>query len=234
VTSDRSNDAYDNRAKTTYRERNLGFVRSAFYLLWDDVDEPSRLRCTWCELLGNTGYLAYQLLLSERVITREQFLGVDTSKDIVEKHLGLGIRAERGNLHEILPAHPDVGVLNLDGYYAVGSPRLRADLLGIKAAAERSLKSFGEFCLLLNSDLDAAPRTRGSGTVAIALREHARMIAKTFDKVPIHSYLDDELVLPPGDENRVAAGELGVFGCLEVYRGRENGHRMVNLRLALG
>lgn len=47
-------------------------------------------------------------------------------------------------------------------------------------------------------------------------------------------WLPAGLSLPIGDESRVAAGELGVFGYLEVYRGRENGHRMVNLRLALG
>jgi hypothetical protein len=234
VISDRSLDAFDNPAKTTYRERNLEFLRRALYLLWDDIDAPARLRCTWCELLGAIGYLSYQLLLREGVITPEQFLGVDTSERIVRKHLDLGIRAETGNLHEILPVHPDVGVLNLDGYYAVGSPKLKADLLGIRAAAERSLTLFGEFCLLLNSDLDAAPRTRGPGTVGLALRAHARMIAQTFDKVPTHSYLDDELILPVGAEDRVAAGELGSFGCIEVYRGRESGHRMANLRLALG
>ena len=173
-------------------------------------------------------------LLRVGIIDPFQFIGVDLSEDIVRKHQHLGIRAVCGNLHQVLPGYPGVGVLNLDGYYAVGSHKLRADLLGVRAAAERSLSRLGEFCLLLNCDLDAAPRTRGAGTIGVAIREHARMIARAFDRVPQYSYLDDELLLPAGAEDRIEAGELGPFGYFEIYRGRKGGHRMANLRLALG
>ena len=120
------------------------------YLLWAD-EEKAALACEWCELLGNTGYLSFRLLLRVGIIDPFQFIGVDLSEDIVRKHQHLGIRAVCGNLHQVLPGYPGVGVLNLrTAYYAVGLPincacRPARCQGGGRAVASR----LGEFCLLL-------------------------------------------------------------------------------------
>jgi hypothetical protein len=56
--SDRQRDAFDNTAKTACREGNLRALRNAAYLLWEDGDR-TRLRCDWCELMGETGDPAF-------------------------------------------------------------------------------------------------------------------------------------------------------------------------------
>ena len=54
--SDRQRDAFDNAAKMACRQGNLRVLRQAAYLLWED-GERTRLRCDWCELMGETGLL---------------------------------------------------------------------------------------------------------------------------------------------------------------------------------
>ena len=59
--SDRQHDAFDNPAKMACRAGNLRVLREAAYLLWEDGDR-TRLRCDWCELMGATGLLTFDLL----------------------------------------------------------------------------------------------------------------------------------------------------------------------------
>jgi hypothetical protein len=41
------------------------------------------------------------------------------------------------------------------------------------------------------------------------------------------------MLLPAGSETAIDAGEVGVFGAFEIYRGKKGGHRMANLRVIL-
>src|SRR2546429_8395050 len=65
--SDRQHDAFDNPAKRACREGNLRVLREAAFLLWQDGDR-TRLRCDWCELMGQTGLLTLDLLQREGVL----------------------------------------------------------------------------------------------------------------------------------------------------------------------
>jgi hypothetical protein len=229
--SDRGHNAFDNQSKSESRAGNIAFLRECAWQLWEDEDKR-RLACMWCELLGRTGHLSYQMLIDEGLINPSRFLGIDLDPEQVRQHQERGIEAVAGNLFIVLPEHPDVGVLNFDGYYAVGSRTLAADIRLIRQVAERSVRRWGEFALFLNADLDAAAR-QGRG-VGEALRKHARLITETFDRCPPHLLLSDTLLLPAGDEEKVEAGALGRFGSFDIYRGRRAGHRMANLRLLLG
>ena len=94
--------------------------------------------------------------------TPAQFVGIDINDELVNHYSAAGVIVLRGDLFSLV-ARPElsrVGVLNLDGYYAVNSPKLHADLRLIRLLAMGSIKLYGEFCLLLNSDLDAAVRQR--------------------------------------------------------------------------
>src|SRR5438552_2417587 len=74
--SDRQQDAFDNPAKMTCREGNLRVLREAAFLLWADGDR-NRLRCDWCELMGETGFLTLDLLEREGVLAPGGFVGID-------------------------------------------------------------------------------------------------------------------------------------------------------------
>ena len=70
--SDRQSDAFDNPAKMACREGNLRVLREAAFLLWEDGDR-ARLRCDWCELMGETGLLTLDLLEREGVLSARRF-----------------------------------------------------------------------------------------------------------------------------------------------------------------
>src|SRR6266481_3365866 len=74
--SDRQLDAFDNPAKMACREGNLRVLREAAFLLWEDSDRK-RLRCDWCELMGETGLLTLDLLEREGVLAPGGFAGID-------------------------------------------------------------------------------------------------------------------------------------------------------------
>ena len=81
MTSDRQHDAFDNTAKMACREGNLRVLREAAYLLWEDGDRR-RLRCDWCELMGETGLRTLDLLEREGVLRPGGFVGVDLDRDV--------------------------------------------------------------------------------------------------------------------------------------------------------
>jgi len=230
--SDRRLDTFDNRSKTACREANLSFLMKATYRLWEDRSRK-RLRCDWCELMGRTGHLTRELLLHKAVIDPSQFVGIDISNEVATSYSTVGLSVLRGDLFSLV-ARPElckVGVLNLDGYYAVNSPKLHADLRLIRLLALGSIKLFGEFCLFLNADLDAAVRQKKRAS--LAMREHADLVADTFvgcGSCHIHS----ELLLPSECGESIDNGTIGSLGMFEIYRGRKSGHRMANLRLVLG
>src|SRR5258707_160616 len=74
--SNRRHDAFDNPAKMACREGNLRVLREAAHLLWADGGR-TRLRCDWCELMGETGWLTIDLLEREGVLALGGFVGID-------------------------------------------------------------------------------------------------------------------------------------------------------------
>src|ERR1700746_2480509 len=155
--SDRQHDNFDNPAKMTCRAGNLHALRQAAFLLWEDGDR-ARLRCDWCELMGDTGLRTLELLERERVLAPGGFVGVDLDRARIE-----GLRSRRpdlkwvaANLYERLeaPELANVGVLNLDEYGEIGDPDGVGDFQLIRGLALRGLERFGEFALLWNQDLD--------------------------------------------------------------------------------
>src|SRR5262249_61849666 len=105
---DRQHDAVDNAAKMACREGNLRVLREAAYLLWEDA-ERTRLRCDWCELMGETGWRTLELLEREGVLAASGFVGIDLDAERVA-----GFRQRRpdltwvgGNLYE-WPGAPEL------------------------------------------------------------------------------------------------------------------------------
>src|SRR5437016_8467659 len=122
--SDRRHDAFDNPAKMACRAGNLRVLREAAFLLWEDGDRK-RLRCDWCELMGETGWLTLDMLEREGALPAGAFVGIDLDPARIA-----GFRERRpdlkwvaGNLYERLdaPELANVGILNLDEYGEVGN-----------------------------------------------------------------------------------------------------------------
>src|SRR5947209_10693760 len=90
--SDRQHDAFDNPAKMACRAGNLRVLREAAYLLWEDGDR-TRLRCDWCELMGETGLRTLEMLEREGVLAPGGFVGVDLDRQRIE-----GFRTRRPDL----------------------------------------------------------------------------------------------------------------------------------------
>src|SRR5438132_648152 len=128
--SNRQHDAFDNPAKMACRAGNLRVLREAAFLLWENNDR-TRLRCDWCELMGETGLLTLDLLEREGVLAPAGFVGIDLDPARID-----GLRQRRpdlkwvaGNLYERLeaPELANVGILNLDEYGEVGNRSAETD-----------------------------------------------------------------------------------------------------------
>jgi hypothetical protein len=232
--SDRQHDAFDNPAKMACREGNLRVLRESAYLLWEDGDR-TRLRCDWCELMGETGLLTLDLLEREGVLAPGGFVGLDLDPTRID-----GFRQQRpdmkwiaGNLYEQLqaPELAHVGILNLDVYGEVGNHSAVVDFPLVRGLVQRGLDTFGEFALFWNQDLDAVVR-RQQGRGA-ALRRHADMVCETLRYCLPRRELTSTMLLPEGGEREIDAGFVGVLGAFEIYRGSVRGHRMANLRVIL-
>ncbi len=232
--SDRQSDAFDNPAKMACRDGNLRVLREAAYLLWEDGDR-TRLRCDWCELMGETGGLTLDLLERKGVLAPGGFVGLDLDPARID-----GFRQRRpdlkwvaGNLYERLdaPELARVGVLNLDVYGEVGTPSAPVDFPLLRGLVQRGLDTFGEFALFWNQDLDAVVRRRQER--GLALRRHAEMVCDTLRGCLPRRELTSTMLLPEGSEQAIDAGFVGVLGAFEIYRGSVRGHRMANLRIIL-
>ncbi len=230
--SDRQQDAFDNPAKMACREGNLRVLREAAYLLWEDGNR-TRLRCDWCELMGETGGLTLDLLEREGVLAPGGFVGIDLDPARID-----GFRQRRpdlkwlaGNLYELLDcgALANVGILNLDEYGEVGNPSARVDFHLIRGLVQCGLDRFGEFGLFWNQDLDAVVR-RGKDR-GQALRHHADMVCKALKGCLPRRDLTSDMLLPEGSEAQIDTGFAGTLGAFEIYRGAARGHRMANLRI---
>jgi hypothetical protein len=243
--SDRQHDAFDNPAKALCRAGNLRVLREAAHLLWEDALTPNpspggrgekvRLRCDWCELMGATGLLTLDMLEREGVLAAGGFVGVDLDAARID-----GFRRGRpdlkwiaGNLYEHLhaPEMANVGVLNLDEYGEIGSRSAETDFPLIHGLVRRGLERFGEFALFWNQDLDSVAR-RGQKR-GEALRRHADMVASGLQSCLPRRELTSTMLLPAESESPIDAGDVGVFGAFEIYRGKKGGHRMANLRVIL-
>ena len=232
--SDRQHDAFDNPAKAACREGNLRVLREAAYLLWED-SERTRLRCDWCELMGETGLLTLDLLESAGALAPGGFVGVDLDQARIE-----GFRQQRpdlkwiaGNLYEHLhtPEMASVGILNLDEYGEIGSRSAETDFPLIHGLVRRGLERFGEFALFWNQDLDSVSRRRQNR--GDAMRRHADMVASVLQGCLPRRELTSAMLLPNGSEMDIDAGYVGILGAFEIYRGSARGHRMANLRVIL-
>jgi hypothetical protein len=128
--SDRQHDAFDNPAKAGCREGNLRVLREAAYLLCQGGNR-NRLRCDWCELMGETGLLTLEMLEREGVLAAGGFVGVDLDANRIEgfRQLYPDMKWVAGNLYERLDAAElaNVGALNLDAYGEVGNRSSQAD-----------------------------------------------------------------------------------------------------------
>jgi hypothetical protein len=232
--SDRQRDAFDNPAKMACREGNLRVLREAAFLLWEDGDRK-RLRCDWCELMGETGFLTLDLLEGQGVLAPAGFVGIDLDSARID-----GFRQRRadlkwvaGNLYERLdaPELANVGILNLDEYGQIASHSAQVDFPLIRGLVKRGFERFGEFALFWNQDLDAVVR-RGQER-GQALRRHADMVCEALRGCLPRRELTSTMLLPAGSEKEIDHGFLGVLGAFEVYRGSRRGHRMANLRIIL-
>jgi hypothetical protein len=232
--SDRQHDDFDNAAKAACRAGNLRVLREAAFLLWENADR-TRLRCDWCELMGETGLLTLDLLEREGVVAPGGFVGIDLDPTRID-----GFRQRRpdlkwvaGNLYERLdaPELANVGVLNLDVYGEVGNRSAPVDFPLIRGMAQRGLEAFGEFALFWNQDLDAVVRRRQDR--GQALRRHADMVCDVLRGCLPRRELTSAMLLPEGSEKEIDDGFMGALGAFEIYRGSVRGHRMANLRVIL-
>jgi hypothetical protein len=232
--SDRQSDAFDNPAKMACREGNLRVLREAAFLLWEDSDR-TRLRCDWCELMGETGFLTLDLLERENVLAPCGFVGIDLDPARIAafRQRRPDLKWVAGNLYERLdaPELTNVGVLNLDVYGEVGNPSAPVDFPLLRGLVRRGLDIFGEFALFWNQDLDAVVRRRQDR--GLALRRHAEMVCEALSGCLPRRELTPAMLLPEGSEEEIDAGFVGVLGAFEVYRGSVRGHRMANLRVIL-
>ena len=89
--SDRQHDAFSNPAKAACREGNLRVLREAAFLLWEDGDR-TRLRCDWCELMGETGLLTLDLLEREGTLAPGGFVGIDLDSVRIEGEFSQYVR----------------------------------------------------------------------------------------------------------------------------------------------
>ncbi len=233
-TSDRQHDAFDNPAKMACRAGNLRVLREAAFLLWED-GERKRLRCDWCELMGETGWLTLDLLECQGVLAPGGFVGIDLDPARIA-----GFRERRpdlkwvaGNLYERLdaPELANVGILNLDAYGEVGNRSASVDFDLIRGLVKRGFERFGEFALFWNQDLDAVVRRRQER--GQALRRHADMVCEALRSCLPRRELTSGMLLPENSERKIEAGFVGVLGAFEIYRGSRGGHRMANLRVIL-
>jgi hypothetical protein len=232
--SDRHSDAFDNPAKMACRAGNLRVLREAAYLLWQDGDR-TRLRCDWCELMGETGLLTLDLLEREGVLAPGGFVGIDLDPARIDdfRQRRPDVKWVAGNLYERLeaPELANVGILNLDEYGEVGHPDTLGDFQLIRGLVTRGLEKFGEFALFWNQDLDSVVR-RGNNR-GDALGRHAEMVSKALKGCLPRRELTADMLLPDDAAEKIDAGFVGVLGAFEIYRGKARGHRMANLRLIL-
>ncbi len=232
--SDRQTDIFDNPAKMACREGNLRVLREAGHLLWED-NTRSRLRCDWCELMGQTGWLTLDLLEREGMLAPGGFVGIDLDPTRIGSfhQRRPDLKWLAGNLYERLgaPELAKVGVLNLDAYGEVGNRSGPLDFPLLRGLVRRGLDTFGEFALFWNQDLDAVVRRRQDR--GQALRQHAEMVCETLRDCLPRRDLTAGMLLPDGGEQAIDGGFLGVLGAFEIYRGSVRGHRMANLRLIL-
>jgi hypothetical protein len=232
--SDRQHDAFGNPAKMACREGNLRVLREGAYLLWEDGNR-TRLRCDWCELMGETGLLTLDLLEREGMLALGGFVGIDLDPARIDafRQQRPDMKWVAGNLYEQLqaPELANVGILNLDVYGEVGNCSAVVDFPLVRGLVQRGLDTFGEFALIWNQDLDAVVR-RQQGRGA-ALRRHADMVCETLRGCLPRRELTSATLLPESAEQEIEAGFVGVLGAFEIYRGSLRGHRMANLRVIL-
>jgi hypothetical protein len=232
--SDRQHDAFDNPAKALCRDGNLRVLREAAHLLCED-DDRTRLRCDWCELMGTTGLLTLDILEREGVLAAGGFVGVDLDSARIDsfRRGRPDLKWIAGNLYEHLHAAEmaNVGILNLDEYGEIGSRSAETDFPLIHGLVRHGLERFGEFALFWNQDLDSVSRRRQNR--GEALRRHADMVASVLQGCLPRRELTSAMLLPTGSEAAIDAGDVGVFGAIEIYRGKKGGHRMANLRVIL-
>src|SRR5947208_8776640 len=215
--SDRQSDAFANPAKMACRQGNLRVLREAALLLWEDGDR-TRLRCDWCELMGETGLLTLDLLERQGVLAPGGFVGIDLDPARIDgfRQCRPDLKWVAGNLYERLdaPELANVGVLNLDEYGEVGNRSAKVDFDLIRGLVRRGLDTFDEFALFWNQDLDAVVRRRQDR--GQALRRHADMVCDALRDCLPRRELASEMLLPEGGEKEINSGFVGVLGAFEV------------------
>ncbi len=190
--------------------------------------EKVRLRCDWCELMGETGLLTLDMLEREGVLAAGGFVGVDLDAARID-----GFRRARpdlkwiaGNLYERLhaPEMANVGVLNLDEYGEIGSRSAETDFPLIHGLVQRGLERFGEFALFWNQDLDSVSRRgqkRGEAACAPP-RRHGGERHGFKAALPRQAELTSAMLSCRQEAKWRLMPEMSAFsGAIEVYRVQE-------------
>lgn len=172
--------------KAAWRLRNVAYYRSEAKELFGT---DGRLVCPYLELVGRSGGLSFDLLVNhERILDPSDFVGVDLDRDVVVRHrtespfevaYGDGIiLAQR--LREV---GRTIGVMNHDGYGAVGNVRWWNENGSVlQDLAVSAVRSYGAFVLVTNNCL-----SRGVRSADEAVQSQIRNMSQSFRKVSIHS-----------------------------------------------
>ena len=231
-------DRYDTEGKSRYRTSNLEWIFQNGIAVWqrDTQGTKTRLKGSWCELLGETGHHTIKLLEERNVING--YVGVDLSLEHIVNHRDqyAGNPSYQwclGNLFSSLhkPCFQDVCVWNLDGYDSIDNPRVKSELevLG-RHMATTSISKFGESILLFNLSLDN-PHTRRT-KLSESLLNCTKVIADALSGYERRRVLDAGQMLSQEEAEQVDDSSFeGEIGSYYIYRSRSQ--RMANLRLRL-
>jgi len=225
----RRNDTFLGAAKAACRAGNMAAV-SAERELWEP-DSP-KLRCDWCELMGESGLETLAALESRGVMRPGGFVGVDS--DFVRISRFAKQRPDMnwvaGDLFTSVSrlSRHKIGVMNIDGYGQVGADTMWAKLSALTPIVRSGLREFGRFVLFLNKDLDSVIRHKVRPSAG--LRKHVEIVCDALSGLPFAP--DPYELLPKGFEDVVDGSFVGALGAFEIYRGRVRSNRMANLRLS--
>ncbi len=151
-------DSFISKPKARYRRDCLEYLQeNAAKSLFDS---EKRLKGKWCELVGGSGHLTLELLLSVKVLSPSGFIGVDSNKVHIATHQARYPEATwlHGNLQDVIHELEGVSVLNVDSYSSTGYRTTRELLKSLEDVARASIQRRGAFGLFLNPTLGGAKR----------------------------------------------------------------------------
>ena len=221
--SNRQTNEFFNNEKQQSRLNNIKVVKNS------NLIEDDKLICSWCELMGASGLETLKLLQQENIFN--DFVGVDFDEKFIAEYKKQypNFQWVAGNLFDVISQLKNVGVLNLDIYGNIGYDKDFNDLRYLLPLIKSGVDTFGEFILFYNKDLDGVRRHRENpGEI---LRYHTERICEVFDNYLPGRKFNANDILPGDVEKEINNNKTGIFGAYEIYKGKNKGHRLANLRL---